>query len=333
MPYHFQKDESVPDGVRRIAGDELKSAATRLQEGQDQDEDIHEARKSVKKVRALLRLVRPQLGRTYQDESKVLRQVGRQLSELRDAGAVIEIFDKLKQKYPDEFQNGSFDLVRQALLEAKTRSENGKALRALLRRLAKPLNEMADRVKTWPVRVDGFPAMETGLRQTFRRGRKRLQRVQRQPRPETYHEWRKRIKDLWYHLNLLEGLWNGDTRRCEKKLKDLQNWLGDDHNLVILRQKLARDPKAYGGAKPVRALVRLIENYQKKLRSDADSLGKRVYDTKPRGFTRRIERLWKKWEAATPGSGKTPGHRPRTTRAARGKRSDPHAASSYTAPG
>src|SRR5689334_17059489 len=102
MAYHFKRDESVAEGVRRIALEELDEAVSQLggARGAGRDEAVHEARKSVKKVRALLRLVQPELGDTYRGESRVLRDAGRTLSAFRDAGSVIEALGKLREKYP-----------------------------------------------------------------------------------------------------------------------------------------------------------------------------------------------------------------------------------------
>ena len=81
MAYHLKRSESVAEGIRRIAREEIESAADQLSKGhRDRDEAIHEARKSIKKVRAVLRLVHPELGDTYYQESSYLRDVGRKLS-------------------------------------------------------------------------------------------------------------------------------------------------------------------------------------------------------------------------------------------------------------
>src|SRR5205085_9409955 len=100
--------------IRRVAREELESTVEQLNRpgGKDLDEAIHEARKSVKKVRALLRLVQFELGDTYRKESNGLREVGSKLSEFRDAGAVIEILDKLKEQFPDEFEGRKLDSIR-----------------------------------------------------------------------------------------------------------------------------------------------------------------------------------------------------------------------------
>jgi CHAD domain-containing protein len=125
MAYHFKRDESVPEAVRRIAREELESAVEQLgrRRNGSYDEAIHEARKSVKKVRALLRLFQMELGGKYRTETRGLREAGRKLSELRDAGAVIEILDTLKKKYPQELRGHKVDSIRRGLMARKRHAE------------------------------------------------------------------------------------------------------------------------------------------------------------------------------------------------------------------
>ena len=77
MAYKFKAGESVPESIRRIVTEELESAADELDgaAGAKREEAIHEARKSVKKSRAILRLLRPELGATAKSENKALRKL------------------------------------------------------------------------------------------------------------------------------------------------------------------------------------------------------------------------------------------------------------------
>jgi CHAD domain-containing protein len=65
------------------------------------------------------------------------------------------------------------------------------------------------------------------LEETFRGGERALKRAKKRPRPESYHDWRKHVKDHRYHIRLLEGLWTDVMQAYEKSLKDLETELGD----------------------------------------------------------------------------------------------------------
>jgi len=49
----------------------------------------------------------------------------------------------------------------------------------------------------------------------------------------------------------------------EKSLKDLETWLGNDHNLVVLRARIVAEPAFYGKQKDIDLALDLIDRYQK----------------------------------------------------------------------
>lgn len=299
MGYRLKRDESVTAGVRRIAREEFDEVVAQLSRGQskDWDEAVHEARKSVKKVRALLRLVQSEMGDAYQEETRTLRDAGRKLSELRDATSVIEILEKLQQGYPDELRRPLYDSVRRGLLKRKREREQREDAAAVLRKVATGLKTAGKRAKRWPLATDGFPALEAGLEKMYRKSRAAFSRAQKRPTAQNYHEWRKRLKDHWYHIRVLENTWTEVMKGYEAALKDVESWIGDDHNLVLLRQRLTAEPQSFGGEKSAELVIALIDKEQKRLRDNAESIARRIYQEKPRNLVRRLRQLWKEWQA------------------------------------
>src|SRR5438067_6120186 len=99
MAYRLRPDESVTRGLRRLATKQLESARDELRQGTPpSDEAIHEARKSIKKVRAILALIETDDGKGVGRSQKRLRAVGHTLSALRDADAMLGILTKLRSR-------------------------------------------------------------------------------------------------------------------------------------------------------------------------------------------------------------------------------------------
>lgn len=299
MGYRLKRDESVTAGVRRIAHEELDEAVAQLSpaRSKNRDDAIHEARKSVKKVRALLRLVQPEMGDAYREETRTLRDAGRTLSELRDARSVIESLEKLQQGYPNELRRSVFDAIRRGLLTRKKEREQQEDIPAVLRKIATELKAAGKRAKRWPLATDGFPALESGLEKMFRKSRAAFSKAQKRPTAQNYHEWRKRLKDHWYHIRVLESTWTEVMQGYEAALKDVETWIGDDHNLVLLRQLLTAEPQSFGGEKSAEPVIALIDKEQKRLRDNAESVARRIYQEKPRKLVRRLRQLWREWQA------------------------------------
>jgi CHAD domain-containing protein len=96
MAFQLKTDRAVAREVRRLARKELESARKALMRApRPADEAIHDARKSVKKVRAILHLVETDGGHGLSGSRKRLRAVSRTLSDLRDAKAMIDTFETL----------------------------------------------------------------------------------------------------------------------------------------------------------------------------------------------------------------------------------------------
>jgi CHAD domain-containing protein len=299
VAYRFKLGEPVPEAIKRIVGEEIEAAAGHLsgQGDADRDEAIHEARKSIKKIRGVLRLMRGELGDIYGMENAHFGDIGRELSQFRDAGASIETFDALRKRYRGEVGGRMLASIRRRLKASKRQAEQQAGIAAVLTRMAAALRQLAPSVSRWPLAKDGFPAIAPGLEATFRDGQKAMARARKHPLPENYHEWRKRVKAHWYHIRLLEGVWDGAMPAYEKRLKDLETWLGEDHNLVVLEEKIRAAPGAYGRAPEIALFVRLIGKHRKELRGDALALGARTYGEKPRQFTRRMRSMWDAGEA------------------------------------
>jgi CHAD domain-containing protein len=298
MPYHFKAGETIPDNIRRIVGEEVETAVKMLSGTApgNKGEEIHEARKSIKKLRGVLRLIRADLGPAYRSENVRLRDTGRRLSEVRDAFAVIEVFDALTDRFKEQIRPESLRSIKKGLEDRQRGIESTANNSGLKRRAIAALHSVGRSAKTWSLKSDGFVTIAPGLKEIYKSGRTALALVQSDPTSENYHEFRKRVKDHWYHVRLLENIWAGPMEARESNLKDLQDWLGDDHNLVVLREIIEGDPKQYGKGDESKLLLTLVAQVQEELRRNSVSLGERLFEEKPRQFTKSMARLWSAWQ-------------------------------------
>src|ERR1035438_9205365 len=141
MAYRLQPGESVREGLRRIAREELSSAAAGLRQAtaRTRDDAIHEARKSVKKVRAILRLMRGELGDTYAIENRRLRDVARRLSVYRDGTVMIETLDQLGEHHKDDRSTRALAAMRRGLLENQRRQRRSPRMIGAMHRAGEAL--------------------------------------------------------------------------------------------------------------------------------------------------------------------------------------------------
>jgi CHAD domain-containing protein len=139
------------------------------------------------------------------------------------------------------------------------------------------LTEARKRVPEWPLERDGFGALEDGLERTYRRGRRDWRNALKDPSTENLHEWRKRVKDLWYHFSILQESWKPVMTALADEAHELSDRLGDDHDLAVLLD--------FGAE----SLEPLIVRRRAELQEEAFAYGARLYADRPKEFVRRIE--------------------------------------------
>jgi CHAD domain-containing protein len=292
--YRFDDGEAVPAGIARMARGRIDHAVDELEGKTDSssEETVHEARKDMKKLRALLRLVRGELGGdVYRREMACFRDAGQELSGLRDADVMLATLGELEPRYPEELPADAGGGLRQALEAHKIRTAAGARQQAAAR-VVEILAAARERVDGWPLEKDGFEALEGGLKRSYRRGRRALRAARREPTDESLHEWRKRAKDLWYHLTILRETWPPVMEALADEAHELSNRLGDDHDLAVLRAWAHEHATALDGMERVHAFEELVQRRRAELQREAFELGARLYADKPKAFIRRLERWW-----------------------------------------
>lgn len=299
MSYRLQPDESLPAGMTRVVYEQLDQAIAALSNTeQDVHTSIHEARKSLKKVRAVLRLMRGELGKMYKTENTRFRDAGRKLSDLRDAEARIETLDQMRDMFGDALKPERFGALRADLVRQR---ENIFASIDIDRRIAESLEMLhagRNQVETWPLKRSSFKAVRPGLTQIYRRGRQGFDLAYSEPTVEHFHDWRKRVKDHWYHVRLLRNIWPDVMKSYEDELDHLSDLLGDDHDLAVFRETLLAEENNVNGGDATHKLMELIAQRQAELRTEAATLGQRIFAERPnKGFATRIQHYYQAWTA------------------------------------
>jgi CHAD domain-containing protein len=268
--FRLKQDEAIPNGVRRIARGRIDHAIDGLADASE--EGVHDARKDMKKLRALLRLVRGEVGdKVFRREADTFRDAARELSGVRDADVMLATLADLEERY-----DADVGPVRQALEAHRLRTAGGGRRQAAQTAIA-ILTEARARVDDWPLERDGFEALEDGLERIYRRGRRDWRAALKEPSTENLHEWRKRVKDLWYHCSILQESWKPVMTALADEAHELSDRLGDDHDLAVLLD--------FGAE----SLEPLIAARRAELQEEAFAYGSRLYADKPKTFVRRIE--------------------------------------------
>ncbi|WP_346838126.1 CHAD domain-containing protein [Microbulbifer sp. SAOS-129_SWC] len=232
MAYRLDSDNALRRALRKAAQHQLARAATDLRTLAE-EEAVHALRKHCKKMRALLRLVRSDAEALYRAENAHYRALAETLAASRDAVSLRDALDKLApvDQYPH---------IR-AFLEARIAPTGAEALQ----RAAALLEQGASRVDHWPLQPLRWRSARRGYQRGYRRAREAMHDTLAEATPEQFHEYRKRVKDQWYHTRLLEGKYRAPLHGRRKPLKTLAQALGDWRDLQLLRRLLALEGNAF----------------------------------------------------------------------------------------
>lgn len=298
MAYRWKADKSVRANLRRLVCNQLRSAIDQLNDRQANRTDaVHEARLHLKKARSLLRLARPAIDDAYERENARLRDVAHQLSRQRDAQAILEAVDQLSAHSEQAWRctDDSLALLRAVRdqLMASQAAEQSDALEKVMPELTGALAAAADEVERWASCVEDGDAILAGFAASYRRGRRALRRVLREATPDNLHEWRKESKYHRYQVRLFQDAWPAVLEARYEELKRLSDLLGDDHDLVILCERVGDEPPTGFDEAAGVEFRQIVERRRGELQAEAIPLGRLLYAERPKQITRRFEQYFR----------------------------------------
>jgi CHAD domain-containing protein len=294
MAYRLSLGDPLPKTLRVTSLELLDDAIGRARDGLDADPatSVHEIRKDLKKTRSLLRLARPGMpAKAYRRENRDLRDTGRRISGVRDADVLAETVDKLAERYAGRLPKRAFTSLRKRLAGKAGEAVDAAGLRAAL-------EQARTRASEWPLDGCDEAAVRAGAVRAYARGRDAMAAAARDASTERLHEWRKRVKDLWYHQRLLRDAWTGPLSALADESHALSGLLGDDHDLAVLAERLAGSAPAAD----TETMLTLIAQRRGELQQEARQLGRRVYAEKPKAYGRRLGRYLDAARSEEPGA-------------------------------
>src|SRR5216683_2066314 len=115
MAFEFNPRNPIPAEVHHLMAFQIGRIETHLHSRDDLEKRVHDVRKRIKETRALLRLVRPELGSQFDVENTWYRDAGRELSASRDSAALVGAIEKLRVHTTDRSARRKINHVRRAM--------------------------------------------------------------------------------------------------------------------------------------------------------------------------------------------------------------------------
>jgi CHAD domain-containing protein len=277
----------------------LNQAIAHLQHpGRNSGKAIHAVRTRIKNVRAILRLIRPVIGeRFFQRENRRLKKAAQTLAPMRDMSVGLRTLKRLAGHEGSKDRRRDFLIVlmnydkwaktERPASERKVRNTSLSALKASQQHLGK-----------LRLPSDDWLLIEPGLEKIYRACRRRMQCAFVGAGDAAFHQWRIRLKNLYFVLQFLHTAWPARLRPLVAGLQKVQQQIGKDHDLAVLVTTLPSLPRGNGSDLSTHRVQRYLKRRSRKLRRDCRPLAERLLEEKPRSFVRKFARHWATWRTS-----------------------------------
>ncbi len=247
---------------------------------------VHEARKALRRARAVLSMVAPALPKGERRAVRTaLQEARRSLSTARDHAVAPETLGSIALSDDDRatakrvLDNAAEALpptqeLKQLLAEAATRAvAQAEALEAAL-----------PRELPWSVVVDGVKEVYAQARKARRRGK---------TSKAWFHTWRRRSKELVYQLELLAEHAGQRMGAIHDELQGISNTQSPAVDLIMLREFV----NTYAHGIPPEAVEHLRDSLESSLDdliATARGAGRDLYSQRPKKFAKRLAKAMKR---------------------------------------
>jgi CHAD domain-containing protein len=270
-------------GIGSQVGELLGQAIEDLQEDPKHlSKGIHQARKKMKRIRAALRLMRPEWPELYQKTNALVRDIARDLSAPRDHDARLIAVEKLGDRYPKLAEHSYFNTFLEMLSQSpKMKSNSGSdQLQSIAMSTAGQLSDLRSLMSGWDVFCMSSKDEKKAFHRAVKKARKSYFKALGSLQAEHMHEWRKQSK---YLLNQFEFLRQNKPKiqKQKKTLAKLSEQLGEVQDIELLKEYLEAQP--HNLPSEFKSLLRrAIEKREKNVHKSAFALGEKLFSADPK---------------------------------------------------
>ena len=254
------------------------------------DSSIHATRKTLKRARAALRLMRAGLGDTaYRSANRRLRDAAQPLTSVRDAAVLLDALKAIRKSRDKKALKRHAERVHRAL-QGVHRLQREQLTEETLRSVSEELRALDLQIGRMPPTESDAVSARRGITDTYRSGRDAFSKVRKHARVALLHEWRKQAKYLSNEVALAEQLELLKFKKARRQAERLAELLGRDHDLALLRAKLrelSQGEVPGRGAEHKRLEHRIAEG-RSRLQRKALRLGAKLYGSSVKKFKRSL---------------------------------------------
>jgi len=227
--------EEVSHASHRILTEQYDLIIDSCKKTDDLDKAVHDIRKASKRMRAILRMLKPDLyPDVYLKENNFLKETSRKLSVARNFHVFEEEFRNIVSAGIIELSDDVVTTISNILKEKKDDAFELLTGLDMFDQISQKVTEAKQRIDEIDYLMLGPHTVYKGIGKVFAWGQRQMVHSQQFPTDENLHEMRKRIKTLMYLVRLIKDVSPEFLTGYYKGLKSASLALGEDHNMAEL---------------------------------------------------------------------------------------------------
>jgi len=285
----IRKTEGFGIGIKRLLGALHDESARYITARSRQHISVHEFRKNIKKIRAILRLVRSGTGKdSFRELNKKYSRIANQVALLRDDTSQIELLDKMHAEVNDPrvqyiLRKARRQLVKKRQLEFTVfyQAQHHTIIR-------EAILEMKE--KALGIEIKGEPEgfILKDLHRTYRQCREEAQVPGLLYEAGSYHDWRKQEKYLMYQMMILRNIEPDYFREYIGELNKLSDYLGNLHDLDLFKQHIHEAKLLVLSPEQKRIVLKHIYRKRSSLRKKIRLSAEKLFQEDSQDFAARV---------------------------------------------
>jgi hypothetical protein len=263
---------SVVATAARVADEHLTHALAALHDAPALGSGtLPDARRHIRKVKVLMRLIDPWLEDGGAAEARRrLRALNRRLAPLADGADALRTMAHLAARERESPARPAITTIHRALVRRSDRNIAAAAVRRLLQRSEAAIAVERARIGTWTAKERHRNARTTTFAHGIREAADAIATALERPLDRD-RAWRRRATELWVRLRLLEGS-RGELHALRPVVEAMEASLEEAHNVTVLEKILTAE--GLGSRGDTAAVLRVLRRYQREVRARAVARGK-----------------------------------------------------------
>lgn len=292
--YRINMELPLEESLKTVILGCIAFVQDQIQNRQDVHVPVHETRRTIKRIRAVLRMIRDEIGYSnYYRENTFYRELARGISSLRDHYVLLNTVTGFHEKYPEEFPENVVAAISKSLnRDLEEDIEHFSSQSGGFDRIMEELEKAVSRVDQYCRLRDGFVSIRKGIRRIYGRGGRYLKIIKESYDKEQFHEYRKNTKYLLYQMELIRPVYPKMIKAYVSTIDRHAEMLGDTRDYERLEKYIRDMPGSTRTAASRLKLVEAIHSRRQGMMNSIFSGANRIYAETPGEFTRRLGMYW-----------------------------------------